>query len=279
MGRSAEKLLIAQPSLSVSMMKLEEELGVTLFDRHGHSLVLTSDGKAFLRHVNRVLEDYRNALEHMSRLAAEHERRIAVGCVASVFYEYLPEKTALFFREEKNRDVKISFDTGITSELIEDLKREKYDFILCSETRDPEIEQVPIIQEPLVLIVPEEGVRGWFGAAGGSEGWKEISRLPLIGYDETSAMGQILKDMAAEEQTVFQFSYRLPDEQSIAAFVESGLGCAIVPDTSVLKKYSVKKILLPRSGYCRKICLTVRKGHKSMGAAGRLAEFLAGTII
>lgn len=58
--------------------------------------------------------------------------------------------------------MKISFDTGITSELIEDLKREKYDSILCSEARDPEIEQVPIIQEPLVLIVPEEGARGGF---------------------------------------------------------------------------------------------------------------------
>ena len=56
MGRSAEKLLIAQPSLSVSMMKLEEELGVTLFDRHGHSLILTAEGKIFLRHVDRILE-------------------------------------------------------------------------------------------------------------------------------------------------------------------------------------------------------------------------------
>lgn len=71
---------------------------------------------------------------------------------------------------------------------------------------------------------------------------------------------------------VFSWSSRIPSSME-------EMGCAIVPDTSVLKKYSVKRILLPRSEYCRKICLTVRKGHKSMGAAGRFAEFLAGAII
>lgn len=281
MGRSAEKLLIAQPSLSVSMMKLEEELGLTLFDRRGHSLVLTGDGRTFLRHVNRILEDYENALAHASRLAAEHENRIAVGCVAPVFYQYLPEKTALFLKEEKNKDVKLSFDSGLTSELIEDLKKEKYDFILCSEAADPEIQQIPVILEPLVLIFPGGEEERIFSekcreAGKGAETnvWDRISGLSLIGYDETSAMNETLKELAREERTAFQFIYRLPDEQSIAAFVERGLGCAIVPDTSILKKYAVRKMPLPGPGYCRKICITTRKGHKSTGAAKRFAELL-----
>ena len=55
MGRAAEKLFLAQSSLSSAVAKLESELGVLLFERRGHHLVLTAEGTALLAHAETVL--------------------------------------------------------------------------------------------------------------------------------------------------------------------------------------------------------------------------------
>jgi DNA-binding transcriptional LysR family regulator len=55
--QAAEKLYIAQPSLSVQIKKLEREFGVHLFERHGRRAVPTSLGELFLVHAERILEE------------------------------------------------------------------------------------------------------------------------------------------------------------------------------------------------------------------------------
>ena len=63
MGRAAEKLFLAQSSLSSAVAKLESELGVLLFERRGHHLVLTAEGTALLAHAETVLREVEETTE------------------------------------------------------------------------------------------------------------------------------------------------------------------------------------------------------------------------
>lgn len=73
--KAAQHLHIAQPSLSKTISKLEEDLGVTLFDREANTIRLNDCGRAFLKRVNRILleiQDARNELHELSSGEAGH---------------------------------------------------------------------------------------------------------------------------------------------------------------------------------------------------------------
>ena len=55
--QAAKELNISQPSLSRSISNLEDELGVSLFQKNGRNIELTKYGRIFLEHVNRILEE------------------------------------------------------------------------------------------------------------------------------------------------------------------------------------------------------------------------------
>lgn len=56
MSKSAEKLHISQPALSGTLKALENELGISLFDRKGRTIVLNNNGSEFLKSVNTIFD-------------------------------------------------------------------------------------------------------------------------------------------------------------------------------------------------------------------------------
>src|SRR5581483_1209746 len=75
-GRAAERLHIAQPSLSQQIRQLERQLGVTLLERDSRNVRLTSAGETLLREGRRTLSQARHAI-HATRSAAA--RQLTVG--------------------------------------------------------------------------------------------------------------------------------------------------------------------------------------------------------
>lgn len=78
-GRAAAELHVAQPSLSRQIQRLEEQLGVRLFDRDAHGSRLTAAGRVFLAHANELLGAARHAVTDV-RAAATLET-ITIGYV------------------------------------------------------------------------------------------------------------------------------------------------------------------------------------------------------
>ena len=63
MNKAAERLYIAQPSLTGAMQELERELGITIFHRSGRGVTLTQDGAEFLLYARQVYSQYEELLE------------------------------------------------------------------------------------------------------------------------------------------------------------------------------------------------------------------------
>lgn len=89
LSRTAEKLHIAQPSLSQTLKRLESELGVSLFDRVGNRIVLNNSGRIFLSHVEEIFATLNRAkVELESSLGRKKQTVSLYICSASMF---LPE--------------------------------------------------------------------------------------------------------------------------------------------------------------------------------------------
>src|SRR5258708_13599020 len=93
MRRAAEKLSIAQPSLSQSIARLEEDLGVPLFNRQGRRIQLNQFGKAFLKRVERVFMELEEGKREVADLAGLEHGLISLA-VAST--QILPDLLSAF---------------------------------------------------------------------------------------------------------------------------------------------------------------------------------------
>jgi DNA-binding transcriptional LysR family regulator len=96
--KGAQKLHLAQPSLTRQIKDLEEELGVQLFDRTKQRVSLTRQGASFLGDAKRVLDLSVEIVESVRGLSPHELVPLNIGYVANLFYDLLPVTLASFQR-------------------------------------------------------------------------------------------------------------------------------------------------------------------------------------
>ena len=96
--KGAEKLHLAQPSLTRQIKGLEEEIGVRLLDRSKGRVSLTPEGQSFLVDAKRVLDLSEEIVESVRRFSRHELTALNIGYVANLFYDLLPVTLASFQR-------------------------------------------------------------------------------------------------------------------------------------------------------------------------------------
>jgi DNA-binding transcriptional LysR family regulator len=96
--RAADKLHVAQPSLTRKIRNLEDEIGVSLFDRGKGRLALTEAGRAFLTEARRLLALSTESIETARRVGRGEFERFRIGYTAGFDYHRLPATLAAFHR-------------------------------------------------------------------------------------------------------------------------------------------------------------------------------------
>lgn len=191
--KAAAILHVTQPTLSRQLMQLEEELGVRLFDRSSHNIVLTEDGMLLRRRAEEIIglaEKTKRELTHEEECIAGE---ISIGCGETKNMEYLSQKMIEFRERYPNvtfdiytaiaDDVKERIENGTLDMglLLEPVEISKYHFIKmpysekwcilmrkdCPLAKKERIEPKDLTQVPL-LITSRPSVKNelesWFGA-------------------------------------------------------------------------------------------------------------------
>lgn len=101
--QAAEVLYISQPSLSRAITRLEKDLGVPLFDRKGKNIYLNQYGKAFLKHVDTILQELETSRQELKDMASPFSGMVTIGAVTSrflphLFHQYLQLHPDIKFR-------------------------------------------------------------------------------------------------------------------------------------------------------------------------------------
>lgn len=148
--KAATRLHISQPSLSTTIKRLEEELGIPLFNRTGKNIELNDFGKIFLSHTNKILTEIENAKSEVLELAGIKSTHLSISATASYFFSGVLAK---FLTNNPN----ITLTQSITNptKAVQKLKLGVLDFVISSPPiNDPDIETIELFKEDIVVVVP-----------------------------------------------------------------------------------------------------------------------------
>ncbi len=162
-ARAAEKLHIAQPSLSQQIRALEEELGVQLFERSRRHVALTTDGEALLPYARRLVALADDAHEEFAERSGLRRGRVRLGTTPTLGGHLLPRAIRGFFQAYPGLEITITEDGS--DRLARQLEQGQLDLALLVE--DPNMHDIvfePLLKEEIVVALPE-GHRGGTGVA------------------------------------------------------------------------------------------------------------------
>ncbi|MCP2039978.1 LysR family hydrogen peroxide-inducible transcriptional activator [Neisseria sp. HSC-16F19] len=153
-GRAAQRCFVSQPTLSIAIKKLEEELGVTLFDRSSSEILATAAGERIVAQARRVLEE----AERIKWLATEQQSELdgvfKLGLIFTVA-PYLLPKLILALRGIAP-GMPLQLDENHTDTLTEALKKGDLDAAIVAEPfQEPGLVTVPLYDEAFFVIVPK----------------------------------------------------------------------------------------------------------------------------
>lgn len=151
---ASDKCFVTQPTLSMQVQKLEEELGVIIFNRSTKPLQVTDIGKKVLFQAKKIVEESSRMNDVVSEEKGIIGGTLKVGIIPTVSSTLLPLFLNIFLKKHKNVELKIEeFNTETISQKLED------NTIDCAIAATPlnnnTIIERPLYYEPFIAYVPE----------------------------------------------------------------------------------------------------------------------------
>ena len=106
MIRAAESLHLTAPAVSMQIKEVEAQVGLSLFDRHGRQVSLSTAGEYFLVHARRLLANLKEADNAMARFKRLEHGLLTIGIVSTAKY-FVPHLLARFHEEHPGVDVRL----------------------------------------------------------------------------------------------------------------------------------------------------------------------------
>lgn len=153
--RAAEKLGIGQPPLSQQIHALEDELGVRLFRRTGHGVVLTEAGEAFMIDARRLLENAQQAITNAQSAGRGEVGQLNIGFTGSAAFNPVVANLIRQFRQSYPA-VTLTLAEGNTAQLLSYLDDGRLDvaFVRLGNQSPAGVAFHHIAVEPMKLVVP-----------------------------------------------------------------------------------------------------------------------------
>ena len=152
-GRAAESCFISQPSLSVAVRKLEDELGVHLFERRFQEISLTPIGEAIVEQAQKVLDE----VHHIEEIALQGQDPLCgplrLGVIFTISPYLMPGLVHKMLQLAPKMPLILT--ENYTGELLEQLRAGQIDVaIMALPIHEPGLMLAPLYDEELVVAVP-----------------------------------------------------------------------------------------------------------------------------
>ena len=152
-GRAAEACHVSQPTLSVAIKKLEDELGVPLFERRKQEVVVTPAGERIIAQARRVLDEAAVIRTIASGEKDQLHEPLRLGAIYTIgpylFPHLIPEL------HERTPSMPLQIEENYTAALTERLRQGELDAILIAlPYEEPGIVTLPLYDEPFVVVIP-----------------------------------------------------------------------------------------------------------------------------
>ena len=279
-GKAAERCFVSQPTLSGQIKKLEDELGVAIFERTSRSVEITPAGEAILQHAYQILEQ----AEIIEQLAQAHQDPLAgplrIGAIPTLSPYLMP--LILLPIKKQYPQMKLILSEELTDTLLQRLRNHEIDAaLLATPVEEPDLETLPLFDEPFYIAYPRQHP---FYAK------EKITRRDLESVDLLLlAEGHCLAKQAMDvchlkerQQQGEMADLRAASLETLLQLVAAGFGCTLVPALAMRGSWSsgsgVVAQLLELPDAYRRVSLVFRHSFPRRQALEALAEMIRSNL-
>ncbi|WP_438421017.1 LysR family transcriptional regulator [Bacillus siamensis] len=267
--QAAKQLSISQPALSRSISKLEDELGVQLFDRKGRNIYLNRYGKMFLHRVEQSIRQIEIGKQEVWNEIHPNSGTILLSFLPSLGMSMVPDIISSF--QHMYPHVKFQLTQASNQQIIEQLTSREVDIALTS-LRDENDEVIcqPLLTEELYLAVSAEHPLASYDEID----LKMAEHEPFISFKDTNVLHGMIKELCEKAGFSPDVVFEGEDIVTASGLVGAKLGVSLIPDLHVFDKRKVKLLSVTNPICEREIGLAWRKDGYLSPAAENFIAFI-----
>ncbi len=225
-GKAAAACFVTQPTLSMMIQKLEEELESKIFDRSKQPVVPTPIGELIIEQAGKILLESRRLHDLIRQQKSMLSGELRVGIIPTLA-PYLVHRFINRFLE-KYPGVRLSISEKVTSSIIKRLKKNQLDVgILVSPIGDPAIRETPLFYEPLLVYSSHTYEKHFLLP-------EDLEPEELLLLEEGHCLrSQIMNLCALRRSSDSRLNYQSGSLETLMRLVGTGQGITILPAMAV----------------------------------------------
>lgn len=245
---AAVQMLRNQPAISHQVKSLEEELGVTLFDRSKGKMVLTPEGHELLDYTISIFEIVKEMRAEIGRHDRDVSGLVSIATTHAVNTYYLPGYIIPF--QQRHKGVYFDVKGGALKTIMKQVDSSDADFGIASLPDIPDtVSYEELFQTRLVLITPKLDIF----EIGDRLTIEKLRTLPLLAPPTTSSVYSLMKDLGRRCNFDWNVVQMLNSYALVKRYTQLGMGVSIVDefamveDSDRLNAYPLDEFFEPRS--------------------------------
>ena len=254
-GRAAQKCFVSQPTLSVAIKKLEDELGVILFERNRNEVTVTPTGARIVEQAQRVIEETAAIRQIATQGKDQLATPLRVGAIYTVGPYLLPQLIPILHKRAPK--MPLLLQENFTARLAELLKHGDLDVIILSlPFADTGIATQALYDEPFRVVLP--AAHAWSKKAKIPAGQLCNETLLLLGAGNCfrDQVLQTCPRLNRPDTSNLQQTLEGSSLETIRQMVASGAGITVLPSTAAGPLIAVRPFTAPQPS--RRIALAWR---------------------
>ncbi len=271
--KAADHCHVTQPTLSMMVKKLEDELGAKIFDR-SQPLKPTAAGEIVIQRARQILQEVKNLKDFIKAEKDSIEGEFRLGVIPTLAPYLLPRFLNEFL--EKHPSVSFTVVEMQTEDIIKQLKSNRLDIaILVTPLDDKEIREMPVFYEPILLYTSEH--LKYYQQD--KVDVKSLSQDNLLLLEEGHCFrGQVMNLCTAKGKKVHhQLNYQSGSFETLKAMVDNNYGYTLIPELAVNNKNKhVKHFTSPEP--VREVSLAVHQGFVKEALLTKLRDAILKSI-
>jgi len=235
-GRAAQKCFVTQPTLSLALAKLEDELGIKLFERNKNEVLVTARGLQIVEQSRRVLDEV-GKIQQLARGGKDQlSGAFRLGVIPTIGPYLLPDLVPILRRRAPQMPLII--EENLTGNLAPMLRDGELDAVIIALPFSiPGVKTEVVYEEPFSVVVPE-GHR-WEARKGVKP--SELAGENLLVLNNGHCFrDQVLEACPGQSNTAMPEGRAGSSLETIRNMVASGLGVSVLPSTALTPRYSSK---------------------------------------
>ena len=235
-GRAAQKCFVTQPTLSLALAKLEDELGLRLFERNKNEVLVTPRGQAVVDQARRVLDEV-GKIQHLARGSQDQLAGVLrIGVIPTIGPYLLPDLVPIL--RKKAPDMPLSIEENLTGNLAPMLREGELDVVIIAlPFAMPGVKTQVLYEEPFSVVVPEGHPWGSRKAVRPAELADENMLVLNSGH---CFRDQVLEACPGQSNSALPEGRAGSSLETIRNMVASGLGVSVLPSSALVSRFATK---------------------------------------